>query len=326
MKTISFYLDSFGRGHITREVAVIRAIGNKAEIIVNSAGYLNEIEQMLPDVRVHRSPFFLKLIPKGLGLDIEMSKAVNFNLREDFEAKVEKVTSDLKRTKPDLIVADIPAEVFLAAHELDIPIFAISNFGWNIILDELFGNMSTEGKLYSNAYSKATRTLMLPFHEPMKCFSNRQEVGLLRRRFTKKMKPSKKILSQFGVESGFDFKMDNANFYTIPTDKFEGQDYVASSRAVFSKPGYGVVSEAVAYGVPIFLKERPNFCESRYFLKELKELKGAKIVPDGVDVCKWILNELDDIDWDAIKSMQEKYSENSDEVIASMILSYLSET
>ena len=141
MKTISFYLDSFGRGHITRQVAVIRAIGNKAEIIVDSAGYLNEIQQMLPDAKVHRSPSFLKLIPKRLGLDIEMSKAVNFNLREDFEDKVETVTSDLKRTKPDLIVADIPAEVFLAAHELDIPAFAISNFGWNIILADQLGKL-----------------------------------------------------------------------------------------------------------------------------------------------------------------------------------------
>ena len=253
---------------------------------------------------------------------IEMSKVVNFNLREDFEDKVETVTSELKRTKPDLIVADIPAEVFLAAHELDIPVFAISNFGWNIILDELFGNVSTEGKLYSNAYSKATKTLMLPFHEPMKCFANRQEVGLLRRRLTRKMKPSKKILSQFGPESGFDFKMDNANFYTIPFDKFEGQDYVASSRAVFSKPAYGVVSEAVAYGVPLFLKERPNFCESRYFLKGLK---GAKIIPDGVDVCDWILNEMDDIDWNSIKSLQKKYSENNDQTIATIILSFLSD-
>jgi hypothetical protein len=301
----------------------MRALGNKARIIVNSAGYLDEIRQMVPDAEVHQAPYFLKLIPKGLGLDIEMSKAVNFNLREEFEAKVEEVASDLKRTEPDLIVADIPAELFLAAHELGIPILAISNFGWTIILDEIFGKSSKEGKLYSNAYSKATKTLMLPFHEPMEYFSNRQEVGLLRRRLTKKMKPSKKVLSLFGAESGFDFKMDKADFYTIPSDKFEGQDYVASSRAVFSKPGYGVVSEAVANGVPLFLKERPNFCESRYFLKGLK---GAKIVPDGVDVCDWILNEMNDIDWEAIDSMREKYCENSDQAIASIILSYLSGT
>ena len=320
MKTISFYLDSFGRGHITREVAVIRALGNKATIIVNSAGYLDTIRQLVPNAKVHRSALGLKLIPKGLGLDIAKSKAVNANLGEDFDAKVKKVHSELKKTKPDLIVADIPAEIFVAAHELDIPIIAISNFGWTIILDEIFGKGSKEGKIYSEAYSKATKTLMLPFHEPMKYFSNRQEVGLLRRRLTKNMKPSKKILTLFGAESEFDFKRDTANYYSIPSDKLEGQDYVASSRGVFSKPAYGVVSEAVAYGVPLFLKERPNFCESKYFLKGLT---GVKIVPDGIDVCDWILNEMEDIDWETIDTMQEKYCENSDKLIASIILDYL---
>jgi len=320
MRTVSFYVDSFGRGHITRQCAIVRALKKRTKVIFNCALYLGELEKMLPDAEVKRANIGIKFVRKDLDIDLEKTRAVNTDFRKGFEAKVAAVTAELKETRPDLIVADIPAEVFLAAERLGIPVFAISNFGWNIILDDIFGKGSEESKMYSEAYSTVTKTLMLPFNEPMDSFRNKQKVGLLRRRLTKKMRKSKKVLCVLGPDFGRSLNIDRNNFRTLPPDYYEGQDYVASSRAVFSKPGYGVVSEAVANGVPMFLKKRSNFCESEYILKGLK---GVKIVPKDVEPFSWILEQMDDVDWDTIHKMKKRYLVNSDEAIASMILDHL---
>ena len=322
MSTVSFYVDSFGRGHITRQCALVRALKKRTKVIFNCAGYLDELEKMLPDAQVRKADFGLKIVPKGLGVDLERTRELNASLRRDLEARVDAVTADLKATRPDLIVADIPAEVFLAAERLGIPVFAVSNFGWNIILDEIFGKGSEEGKMYSEAYSTATKTLVLPFNEPMSSFRNRQKVGLLRRRLTKRMRKSKKVLCFLGPDFGRALNIDRRNFWALPPDYYEGQDYVASSRAVFSKPAYGVCSEAVANGIPMFLKKRSNFCESEYILKALK---GVKMVPEDTDPFSWILGQMEDVNWVTLRKIKEKYLVNSDEEIASMILAHLGE-
>jgi UDP-N-acetylglucosamine:LPS N-acetylglucosamine transferase len=317
MKKILFYLDSFGLGHITRQVALIRAIGKRAQITVACGAHTELLQKSLPGAKIRPIASSLRLIPEGLGIDLEKTRAANRNFTNRFENAVRAEIARMKSEKPDIIVADIPPEPFLAASKLSIPIIAVSNFGWTLIAKHVFGTSSEVYRTYAESYSKASETLVLPFNEPMPEFPNRHKVGLLRRRVTAKMPKTGRILAAFG--KSINARMTGRSLHYIPKGAIETQNYVAAARAVFGKPSYGTVSEAVSAGVPLFLKKRPNFPESDWILKNLK---GANVVPDGVEAGKWIGEEMESIRWDLIEGMKEKYSQNSDRELADLVLGW----
>ncbi|MDO8554702.1 MAG: hypothetical protein Q7S22_07885 [Candidatus Micrarchaeota archaeon] len=316
MKKIIFYVDSFGLGHITREIALARAMPKSIEIIFITRDHVDFIKKSLPGVRVEKNDIGLNLIPKGIGLDIEKTQLANVNFSEIFNANVRTEGLRIKKEKPDLIIADIPAEPFLAATENSIPIVAVSNFGWTIIIEHVFGKNSDEYKTYAEAYSNSNKTFVLPFSEPMSPFTNKKEVGLLRRRITKKLGKINGVINTFG-KSG-NLTSDLNGFRTIPAKAVESQNYVAVANAIFTKPSYGIVSEAISAGVPLFLKKRNNFPESDYIFKKLE---GVKVVPEDVTPREWITEEMKNINWKTIEKMRIKYKNNSDSEIADEVIS-----
>lgn len=316
MKKIFFYIDSFGLGHITRQIALIRAIGDKARVTALAADHLDVLEKSLPGVLIQKTSIGLKLIPEGLGLNVEETRKANSTLEDDFRKGVRKEINRMDQEKPDLIIADIPAEVFVAAHECNIPVFAVSNFGWTIIIEHIFGKDSNEYRLYADAYSRSNRTFMLPFNESMVPFANKKHVGLLRRRITRKLERRPGILTTFGKSTTNSFRV-NETFYSLPDGELETQDHIAAAEAVLSKPAYGVVSEAVSAGVPLFLKKRKNFPESDHILRHLE---GVKVVPDESDPAEWINEEMKNFDYGPVKQLKKKYSVNSDNLIAKELL------
>ena len=316
MKKIFFYVDTFGLGHITREIALIRAMPKDVEISVFAGKYLDIIQKSLPGINVKKTNIGFRMVPTGIGLDVKKTIETNHDFEEHFNMGAEEEFKRLAMEKPDLVVADIPAEIFVAANRVNIPVVAVSNFGWTIIIEHIFGRKSREYLIYANAYSKATKTFVIPFNEPMESFPNKITVNLLRRKITKKLPKKTGILAAFG-KSG----MTDANeFYRLPDDEPEGQDHIAAAEMVFTKPAYGTVSEAASAGVPIFVRKREDFPESNYILKSL-EWMG--VVPEEVNPREWIKKEAKNIDWNAIKRMKEKYSKNGDEEIAITIRNML---
>ena len=315
MKKILFYVDSFGLGHITREIALARAIGDNAEIIFASNDHLEFIEKSLPSIKTEKTSLGLNLIPEGIGLNVEETKKANKDFIGKFETNIESETKRIDRLKPDVIIADIPAEPLLAAEKSGIPIVAISNFGWTAIIEHVFGKDSDEYKKYSEAYSNASKTLVLPFSEPMRQFSNKKRVGLLRRRITRNLGKIPGIIATFG-KSG-EVISAGTFFRFIPDEVIESQDYVASADAIFSKPSYGIASEAISAGIPLFLKKRNDFPESDHILRQLE---GAMVVPEWVDAMEFIEREMKNLDIEAIERMRDRYMKNSDSEIAETIL------
>lgn len=309
-------MDSFGLGHMTRQIALVRALNGKTDISVMSSKYLSIIKKSLPEVKVQQTNIGIRLVRKNLSIDIEKTIELNKDFDEYFEKRVNEEMTRLRREMPDLIVADIPAEIFIAAEAVGIPVVAVSNFGWTIILEHIFGR-NHEYKTYVDAYSKATKTFILPFNEPMGEFSNKKLVGLLRRRITKKLPKRNGILAAFGKSGSIRL---GKGFYRIPESETEGQDYVAAAEAVFAKPAYGTVSEAVSAGVPMFIKKRKDFPESDYILRQIE---WKKVVPEEANAEEWITNEMKNIDFDAIERMKKKYSINGDREIAQEIMKML---
>ncbi|MFH1520284.1 MAG: hypothetical protein ABID61_01430 [Candidatus Micrarchaeota archaeon] len=314
---IFFYVDSFGLGHITRQVALIRAIGTRANIIILSSGHLDFIKKSLPQARVEKILPTLNFVPSGLGLNFEKTHMANRNLSEHFSSNVRTEIQRLEKEKPDLIVADIPAEIFVAADAVGIPIIAISNFGWTIILEHIFGKSSDFYSLYSHAYSKSSKTFVLPFSEPMSCFSKKEKIGLLRRHPTINMQKKIGIVSAFGYS--IESQQTKSKFFSIPKTETESQNFISAASAIFAKPSYGIISESIPYGIPLFFKLRKNFPESDYLLKSLN---CAETVPDDVEPFDWITQRLPELNFEKIQEMAEKYSSNSDIYLANSILSF----
>lgn len=315
---ILFYMDSFGLGHITRDIALIRALGSPHEVVAVSRDHHWMIKGSLPHTKVEKTSIGLRLAPSGLGLDAGKTRGINADFVEHFESGVEEERRRMEKHRPDVIIADIPAEVFPAAESEGIPVAAVSNFGWTLIIGEIFGKGGEEYRLYADAYSKASRTFVLPFNEPMEPFAHKERAGLLRRRLTRRLpKRREGILTTFG-KSAASLPPSSGPFYRIPETEIESQDFVASASAIFTKPAYGVASEAVPFGIPLFFRKRPHFPESGYIARSLG---WCRFVPEDAEPGEWISQEINNVDWEKVGKMKEEHSENADSQIAESILS-----
>ncbi|MGV8085035.1 MAG: hypothetical protein ACP5N9_02155 [Candidatus Bilamarchaeum sp.] len=325
---VHFYVDSFGLGHITRQIAVARALSDQAQITFFSRDHLDFIRNSLPNAEVEKTNIGINLVQKNIGLDVQKTQKLNAEglFVKNFESGLAEENLRLKSDQPDVIVADIPGEIFLAAEKYDIPTIAVSNFGWTVILEHVLGKDSVQYEYYSQAYKKSSKTLVLPFNEPMKAFSNKKNVGLLRRRVGRKFNKKNAIVTTFGKsveEINFPLKANNS-FYSLPLNDTESQDYISASSGIFTKPSYGAASEAVSSGVRLFLLAREDFPESDYIKDQLLSEKCAIMVPGGLspkNQLNWILDNSHTIDQKNLDRVKKKYSDNSDQEIAEAILS-----
>lgn len=83
----------------------------------------------------------------------------------------------------DCILSDIAPQPFRISESLSIPSIAISNFTWHAVFSTLFGKVDEIDMLHE-AYQHADLALVLPFHEPMDVFRERQKIGLVSRSIT----------------------------------------------------------------------------------------------------------------------------------------------
>lgn len=301
---VCFYVSDFGYGHAARDIALARELRETlhAEVVVRTGLPAEFMARSLPGVEVLRGQNDPGVVMEGAAVDRERTLAAVEQWLASWDEYIAAEKVFLRDRRVDLIVSDIVPQPFLAAEELGIPSFGISNFTWHLIYTRLFGKTEVTDRI-AEAYRAADGALLLPLHEPMAVFKDRREVGLVTRAVTRDRTeipglPSGRPLVYLGGGRSLDpavFRdirtaLDGCTLLVpswvnlpgtvrIPPDETETQDWIAACDLIVSKSGYSTISEAIQARVPMALFRREGFAEDDYLIGGVGAMGIGKEIP-----------------------------------------------
>ena len=218
-------------------------------------------------------------------------------LHRDYDARVASEARWLRESGAALVLADIPPIAFDAAAEAGLPSVGLSNFSWDWIYRHLARReprLAHAAADAARAYARADLLLELPFAGDLSAFPRRERIPLVARRSTHTRAAARRsigleggwpvVLITFGGIGipGFDLGALSAlpEFIFLATEgeasaanvrriavaalAQAGLDYVdlvAAADVVVTKPGYGIVSDAIACRTRIVFTDRGDFPE-----------------------------------------------------------------
>jgi hypothetical protein len=248
----------------------------------------------------------LGLVQRGaLVFDLEATAARWRRFAQGYGALVEAEAAWLGRAGARVVLGDIPPLAFDAAAAAGVPGVGLANFSW----DWVYRHFSRAEPLLAKAalaaaaaYGRACLLLELPFAGDLAAFRERQAIPLVARRphggreemrRMLKLPEGPLVLLSFGGLGlpGFEARvledLDGIHFLleadaeTLPGNVtalrrnawralgLGYQDLVAAADVVVSKPGYGIVTDAIAARTRLVYTERGDFPEYPILVAEM---------------------------------------------------------
>lgn len=333
MKKILYYVTDHGLGHATRSVAIIRKLlEEQIEVTVRSSN-LNYFNKSLPDTNIISGITDVGPVIEENTISINKNKTLEkMGKWIDSIHEISKNEQDIiSKINPNLILSDISAMPFIAAHKAQIDSIGISNFSW---IDVLRGFPNNQIQLLEEAYDLSTMAIQLPFGLPMKPFKNKKQVGLvcktptnsriqLRKKlglkdseicvfinlgkyFSIRPKVSKNIKI---ISTGAKIYSNNV-MYINPW--IEGQDLIFASDLVISKCGYGIISECLTNGIPFLYISDNDHLEQKAISDKLSRIGlQNRILEEN-------LNDLV-FDEESISQIKTKIEKNETQTVIDLI-------
>lgn len=226
--------------------------------------------------------------------------AVGLDERTEAEARW------LRASDARLVLGDIPPLAFEAAARAGIPGVALANFSWDWIYRHLARaelRLGQAADRCANAYAACDLLLRLPFAGDLTAFSRIEDIPLVARRPRVGREEARGLLAFAGDRPvvllsfggiglpGFDAsildRLREFRFVCVGRGGGAGaaltelapsaleaaglqyQDLVGASDVVVSKPGYGIVSDAIGAGARLVYTERGDFPEYPILVREM---------------------------------------------------------
>jgi hypothetical protein len=207
-----------------------------------------------------------------------------------------------------LVVGDVPPLAFAAAAEAGIPSVGIANFSWDWIYAGMASRhpgLGAAAEACREAYGRSGLLLRLPFAGDLSAFPRIQDVPLVARRPRVEGREARRrlgldgrpaVLLSFGGLGlpGFDpavlghiadclflsvgeWPQGPPNFRSVQPGDLRAlglgyQDLVAAADVVVTKPGYGIVTDAIAARSRIVYTERGDFPEYPILVEGMSRL------------------------------------------------------
>ncbi|HET9553948.1 MAG TPA: hypothetical protein VFP50_13345 [Anaeromyxobacteraceae bacterium] len=303
---LAAYVSGHGFGHLTRLCEVLREVRARAPGLPMALTGAAEPAQAALAARALGPGVELRPVACDAGLaqrdalviDEAGSAARCLELERTWEARLETEAAFLRARGARLVLADVPPLAFAAAARAGVPSIALANFGWDDVYRHLAArqpSLAASAERAAAAYATAARCLELPFATGLEAFRRRTPVGLVarrprvareeaRRRLGLEGRPA--VLLSFGGVGlpGLDRARlagleglrllwpDELSGARLDALGLDYPDVVGAADAVVTKPGYGIVSDAVAAGTPLVYTERGDFPEYEALVREMVRL------------------------------------------------------
>jgi UDP:flavonoid glycosyltransferase YjiC (YdhE family) len=315
---IVFYISGHGFGHTSRMIEVIRALAERrpdAEIAVRTSAPRRLFDRLSA---LGRAPLAFSSVQcdtgmvqaDSLSLDVAESIRQATAFHAQLPARAATEAEYLREIGADVVVGDIPALAFAAAAVAGVPSVAIGNFTWDWIY-EGYPEYSTGGLVQTirDAYRKANVALRLPMSGGFAGLDRiTRDIPFIARRSTHEPAMIRQalgipndrpvVLVSFGAYglAGLDTAgLGQLRAYTIVgTDHAPGlfhvaedhlhqcglryEDLVRASDVVVTKPGYGIISEAIANHTAMLYTSRGPFREYDVLVREMPKYLRVQFI------------------------------------------------
>lgn len=297
---LAAYASGHGFGHATRLCEVL------AEVRARAPALRITVVGTVPEHLVRRAvsgPLEVRPVAVDVGLvqrdALEFDEAASAGACVAFEAtwaaRVDAEVAFLRGRGARAVLGDIPALPFEAAARAGVPSLALGNFSWDWIYRHLSARqpvLSGSAARAAAAYARAGRLLELPFAAGLDAFPVREPIGLVARRPRLERGESRRrlgldgrptVLISFGG-AGFPcldraaLETDPGLRWLLPDELAEDRlvelgltfpDVVCAADVVLTKPGYGIVTDAIGARTRLVYTERGDFPEYQVMVAEL---------------------------------------------------------
>ncbi len=288
---IVLYVSGHGYGHMTRACEVLAAVHRldpAVPLAVAGAVPENLVRRALP------GPLLFRKVDVDVGL--AQRDALNVDepataercraFEADWDRRVETEAGFLREVGARLVLADVPALPFDAAARAGVPSVGLGNFSWDWIYRHLSRrqpSLAASADRAARAYAHAETFLELPFAGDLSAFRRRAPVGLVARIPRVSREETRRrlgldertaVLLCFGG-IGLPALEERAArpewpFQVLRPVDVDSRidalglgypDLVHAVDVVVSKPGYGIVTDAIAAGTRLVYTERGDFPE-----------------------------------------------------------------
>jgi L-arabinokinase len=312
MPKIRYYISGHGLGHASRGCQIINILRRlypevRVEVVSNAHAWFFE-EVLSRGVPVAHRQLDVGVIQRdSLVMDeVETLRAAR-RLQRESRRLIEEETRSLRESGIDLAVSDIASKVFPAARGAEIMSVGIANFTWEWIYQDFVARHPDYADVVSalhGEYRQASKYLLLPFHGDFPAEVPQQELPLVARRACRSRDEVRKALGLpanrqvalvsfggFGVEGldlkalgrleGWTFLVESRmgsgaeNVQVIAPRALPYPDLVAAADVVVTKPGYGIVSEAIANDTAVLYVSRGAFREQALLVQALSRFARA---------------------------------------------------
>ena len=249
----------------------------------------------------------------------------------DWSARVAEEAGWLRGTGARIVLGDVPPLAFAAAHEAGIPAFALANFSWDWVYAHLAARnppLREAAEQAAEAYRRATLLLELPFAGEMPAFPCRERIPLVARRPRVERAVARRLLGlrerpavlvSFGGLglpgfrarslaglADFDFLVSEpvadapAHVRPLGAERLDAdglgyEDVVGAVDVVVTKPGYGIVSDAIAARTRLVYTERGDFPEYPVIVREMGKYVPAVHVSNDDLLAGRLRRALEDV-------------------------------
>jgi hypothetical protein len=228
-------------------------------------------------------------------VDVPASVQVYADFHRDREAGLSQDLEMLRELRPDVVLADIPYRILIAAQAAGVPAIGLCSLNWAAIHAAYCAD-SREGTAvngYMLSGYRAAEVFLAPAPAlPMPELENCRAIGPIARTGRRRLE---ELRQRTGLPHGTRYvlvamggiatRLPLANWprmagvawvFAEPVSSARNDivlfdtlsmpfiDVLASVAAVFTKPGYGTYAEAVCNGVPLLALERRDWPETRY--------------------------------------------------------------
>jgi L-arabinokinase len=326
---LAVYISNHGFGHTVRTAELLSRLLELGpfEVHLLASSPSAYWPAVLAPVTLSRrqQPSDPTVVEDGLCVDHGATQQAHEVWREGYR---QKVTDEARwlRDNADLVLGDVPPLAFAAAAEAGLPSVALANFSWDWIYQEM--GLGEAAQMARSAYEKAGVLLALEPGCPMPAFKQTHAIGMLgrrgpgvpttlRRRVRRRLglKGTDRLVVVALRDSRRRLRSDEPALVRLPeptpglvyavlgmdgpgrTDVVQVpaavtfMELLAAADGVVAKPGYGIITDTVANGIPFLWVRRQGFPEDRYLEAWLQGRSGTSPVsPQTLSCGAWLEN------------------------------------